>query len=152
MASLEQVSALMVEAASLDEDVAAVVRNGERNWVVRFEAVDVEVGCNAEGNRLVLVTTIGVPPPERRLAVLEAMMTYNFLVLDTGGVRMAMTGTDGEIVQMVDLGIDGLTARGLATILANMERKTLVWRGFVGAASADAAVALAAQETVTFQA
>jgi hypothetical protein len=152
MIDFEQVSALLVEAAELDDDVAMVVRNAEDNWIVRFEQVDIEIGCDVERERLVLVSTVGVPEPGRRMTVLEAMMAYNFLVIDTGGVRMAMTGTDGDIVQMVDIGLSGLTARDMAVALVNMAEKTQVWRAFIAAKGADVAAPPSLQETMTFQA
>jgi hypothetical protein len=86
----------------------------------------------------VLLTNIGVPNPERRLAVLEAVLVYNLLVLETGGVRIAMTATDGDMVQLVDLGIDDLTSRDLSNVITNLAGRALVWRAFISAAAADA--------------
>src|SRR5262245_15782731 len=109
-----RISELLVEAAALDDEIGAVAQTADDSWVVRFEGVDVEVGLDPESNQLVLVTTVGLPNPERRLAILEGLMAFNFLLRETGGVRMAMTGTDGDVVQMVDLGLSDLTAGTLA--------------------------------------
>src|SRR6185503_5079358 len=111
MIDFTQVSALIVEAVAFDDAVATVVRTADDSWVVRFETVDVEIGVDADRKRLILVTTLGVPAADRRLAVLEVLMAYNFLVRETGGVRVAMTGVAGDIVQMVDIGLDGLLPR-----------------------------------------
>jgi hypothetical protein len=125
-----KVTALLVDAATLDDDVDTVAQTAADGWAVRFEAVDIEVGLDTERDRIILVATIGVPVAERRLSTLETLMAYNFLVRETGGVRLAMTGTDGDVVQMVDIAIEGLTPRTLAVVLANMKEKTLVWRAF----------------------
>jgi hypothetical protein len=60
------------------------------------------------------------------------------LVLETGGVRMALTATDGDMVQLVDLGIDDATSRDLATVITNLAGRALVWRAFISAAPEDA--------------
>ena len=43
---------------------------------------------------------------------------------------MALAGPDGSAVQMVDLNIAELTPALLATVLANLVDRTLVWRAF----------------------
>ena len=88
MAEVDAVPAMIVEAAAFDDDIAMVVSAGENNWVVRFEAMDVEIELDPERRRLVLLTNIGVPNPERRLSILEAVLVFNLLVLETGGVRI----------------------------------------------------------------
>jgi Tir chaperone protein (CesT) family len=140
MAEVAQIPEMIVEAAAFDDDIAMVVGAGQNNWVVRFAAMDVEIQLDPERRRLVLLTNIGVPNPERRLAVLEAVLVFNLLVLETGGVRIAMTATDGDIVQLVDLGIDDLTSHDLATVITNLAGRALVWRAFISAAAEDAPV------------
>jgi hypothetical protein len=139
VAEVDQVPAMIVEAAAFDDDIAMVVATGDNNnWVVRFEAMDVEIELDPGRRRLILLTNIGVPNPERRLSILEAVLVFNLLVLETGGVRMALTATDGDMVQLVDLGIDELTSRDLATVITNLAGRALVWRAFISAAVADA--------------
>ena len=138
MAEVAQIPAMIVEAAAFDDDIAMVIGAGQNNWVVRFEAMDVEIQLDPERRRLVLLTNVGVPNPERRLAVLEAVLVFNLLVLETGGVRIAMTATDGDMVQLVDLGIDDLTSRDLSNVITNLAGRALVWRAFISAAVADA--------------
>jgi hypothetical protein len=53
---------------------------------------------------------------------------------------MAMTATDGDMVQLVDLGIDDLTSRDLSTVITNLAGRALVWRAFISAAAEDAPV------------
>jgi hypothetical protein len=138
MADAAQIPEMIVEAASFDDDVAVVVGAGQNNWVVRFEAMDVEIQLDPERRRLVLLTNIGAPNSERRLAILETVLVFNLLVLETGGVRIAMTATDGDMVQLVDLGIDDLTSRDLSNVITNLAGRALVWRAFISAAAADA--------------
>jgi hypothetical protein len=138
MADVAQIPEMIVEAATFDDDIAVVLGAGQNNWVVRFENMDVEIQLDPERRRLVLLTNLGVPNTERRLAVLEAVLVYNLLVLETGGVRIAMTATDGDMVQLVDLGIDDLTSRDLSNVITNLAGRALVWRSFISAATADA--------------
>ena len=48
-----------------------------------------------------------------------------------------MTATDGDMVQLVDLGIDDLTSRDLSNVITNLAGRALVWRAFISAATAD---------------
>jgi hypothetical protein len=137
MADVAQIPEMLVEAATFDDDIAVVLGAGQNNWVVRFENMDVEIQLDPERRRLVLLTNLGVPNTERRLAVLEAVLVYTLLVLETGGVRIAMTATDGDMVQLVDLGIDDLTSRDLSNVITNLAGRALVWRAFISAATAD---------------
>jgi len=131
MADLAQISALIVEAAGLDDEIAAVIGRANDSWIVRFQSIDIEIGVDDQRGRLILVTVLGAPDQQRRLAVIETLLAYNFLVRETGGVRIATNGVGGELVQMADIGIAGLSARDLVVVLTNMAEKTLAWRAFI---------------------
>lgn len=129
MLDKEKVEALIAETGGFDPQIAAIVQTGDGAWAVQYqEDLDVEIEMDEERDLLIILTVVGTPPASRRLELLEAMMAYNMLVQETGGVRMALTGTGGEAVQMLEVPFESLQAKDLATICANMVDKTLTWR------------------------
>ena len=91
MADVAQISDLIAEAGSLDENVATVLRTAGDSWVVRFETVDVEITTDDERNRMILATTVGLPASERRLSVLESLMMTTVVLLFEEQHRTAVT-------------------------------------------------------------
>lgn len=141
MMTLEQINALMGEVGPLDDAVVAVARVAEDSWVIRFEAVDVQAEYDAEGGRLMLSTTLGVSPSRRTLEVYETMLIYTSAWRETDGIRMALDGPGGELLQMADLHAEGLAAGTLVTVAVNLAERAMVWRGFVGRADPEGASA-----------
>ncbi len=77
-------------------------------------------------------------PFKSRIAeVYEAMLSYNLLWRATGGLRMALTGRGGTIVQLVDLAGDEINARQIATIAVNMADLTRIWRAYLETGGGD---------------
>jgi len=148
-----KVEALIAETGGLDPEIATIVQTDEDAWTVRYEdGLDVEIELDEARDQLIILTVVGTPPAARRLELLEAMMAYNMLVKETGGVRMALTGSGGEAVQMVEVPFAGLLAKDLATIFSNMADKTLTWRTLFVSDTESTSPAEQAGEAITFRA
>ena len=90
--------------------------------------------------RLLLQAEIGPAPEEQRTKLHAAMLSVSFLWRESGGLHMALAGSEGSAVLMADLAGDELTSQTLATVAGNMAERVLVWRG-IFANSADSAQA-----------
>lgn len=82
-------------------------------------------------HKLVLSITLSVPPSEQRLAVYEVMLAYNPLWEETGGVKMALAGSHGPIVQLFELSTTDLDLEALDTVLVNFVDKARMWRAAI---------------------
>jgi len=130
---------LMSEVGPLDDMILACIKTPDGAYAVRFEDVDVLVERDGDRDRIALSVEIGAPPPSRALEVYETLLSYNLLWRETGGVRMALTGRKGSVVQFVDLTGSEINPRSIATVAANLASLTEIWRAFLQSAGGDSA-------------
>jgi hypothetical protein len=130
---------LMGEVGPLDDMILACLKTPDGAYAIRFEQVDVLVERDEDRDRIALSVEIGAPPPSRALEVYETLLSYNLLWRETGGVRMALTGRKGSVVQFVDLTGNEINARSIATVAANLASLTDIWRGFLQSTGSEAA-------------
>jgi hypothetical protein len=130
MLDTEGIDRLLAEAGGLDDDILAVTKT-DGGWAIRFEDVDVLAEWDAQRSRLVMSTLIGTPPPERAAEVMEALLSYNALWNQTGGITMALTGPGGDALQFADLAGDAIAARQVAVVSVNLAERARIWRSFL---------------------
>jgi hypothetical protein len=132
MASRERIRELMEALGPSDEEIAAITQNGDDQWAVAFDEDTIVLLDFVEDQaKLVLSIDLGRPAPASRAAVYETMLNYNTLWPETGGVKMGLGGSDGELVQMFELNAADLDGERLRTVLEGFILKARMWRGFV---------------------
>lgn len=138
---------LMSDVGPLDDAILACLKTPDGAYAIRFEQVDVLVERDEDRDRIALSVEIGAPRPSNALEVYETLLSYNLLWRETGGVRMALTGRKGSVVQFVDLTGNEINPRSIATVAANLASLTEIWRAFLqspgGEAAAPAPIAAA---------
>lgn len=132
MTVLEEVQRT-IEALGPDNDaIAAIAQNGPAQWAVAFdEDTIITLDFVAEQKKLVLTIDLGRPEPGKRLAIYETLLSYNVLWPETGGVKMGVGGSGGEVVQMFELNAVDLDRERLQTVLEGFALKAQMWRRFV---------------------
>lgn len=130
---------LMSEVGPLDDAILACIKTPDGAYAIRFEEVDVLVERDDDRDRIALSVEIGAPRPSRALEVYETLLSYNMLWRETGGVRMALTGRKGSVVQFVDLTGGEINPRSIVTVAANLASLTEIWRAFLQSADGEAA-------------
>lgn len=135
----EALDRLVAEAGSHEEGILASVRTADGAHAIRFEDADVIAEWDGARNRLVLSSEIGSPPPGRAAHVYETLLSYNLLWRETGGLRMALTGPKGIVLQLVDLAGPEIEARTVAIVAANLAQRTVIWRAFLESEGSDVA-------------
>ncbi len=136
---------LMSEVGPLDETILACIKTPDGTYAIRFEEVDVLVERDGDRDRIALSVEIGAPQPTNALSVYETLLSYNLLWQETGGVRMALTGKGGNVVQFVDLTGTEINPTSIATVAVNLASLTEIWRAFLESEGSD----LAAPEPVS---
>jgi len=81
--------------------------------------------------RLVSTIPLGRVAPTRRLAVYEAMLTYNLLWRQTGGARLGLGGPEGEATLIHEIEAEHITVPALGAALGKACRIAGAWRRFV---------------------
>jgi len=127
---LEQIQEFLEQLGPACDDVASIAQIGDRTWAVAYDENTI-VALEFIPNRSVIVLTLdlGKPADDRRIEVYGAMLNFNALWRETGGVKTAMI--DGELFQHYDLAVADLTLGDLRNVLGNFVEKARVFRRFV---------------------
>eukprot|EP01037_Dinobryon_pediforme_P021554 gene21554-22449_t len=134
MSTVDTVRQLLADAAAQADIIDTVVEGeGARFEIGLTDNGSILVEFDPGSGRLMLTTAIGQPPAERRAEVLELLMSYNALWLETGGVRAASGGRDEPMLLMIDVFVFGLSADQIARLVENFAGRARLWSGFVTA-------------------
>ncbi len=128
---------LMGAVGPQDDAILAVVKTPDGAYAIRFEEIDVLVERDMDRDRIALSIELGVPRPTNALSVYETLLSYNMLWRETGGVRMALTGKGGAVVQFVDLTGAEINAVGIATVASNLASLSNIWLAFLESEGSD---------------
>jgi hypothetical protein len=129
--SIPDITAMMEEVGTMDDSIVACLKTPDDSYVIRFEDLDIFVEVEADRGRVVLSSEIGTPLRARAAEVYETMLSYNLLWRATGGLRMALTGRGGSMVQLVDLAGEEISARQIVTVAVNMADLTRIWQAYM---------------------
>jgi hypothetical protein len=70
-------------------------------------------------DRMVFSSEIGAVTDDQELPVYEALLCYNLLWKDTGGVKIGLAGPKGILIVTTELLLDGLTLMSFQEALTN---------------------------------
>jgi len=70
-------------------------------------------------DRMVFSSEIGTVADDQELPVYEALLCYNLLWKDTGGVKIGLAGPKGILIATTELLLDGLTLMTFQEALTN---------------------------------
>ncbi|MBS1196605.1 MAG: type secretion chaperone, CesT family [Proteobacteria bacterium] len=101
----------------------------DQTWHLVFdESTSVDVEYDDDGNRLMLTGDVGAVPSQSREKAFEALLRYNYLWTEHGGVRGALDGSAGNVVMMVEMTASGLDITRLCSVLQNFRAVVEGWR------------------------
>jgi len=129
MAGVEHIQYLMNEIGPLVDGIEAIQQDGDDHWEIAFdEDTILEVDFSDSARKLTFAIEVGKPEESNRLKAYETILTYNYLWQDTDGVRMALDGPGGNVVQLFDLFETDLDLSTLANVVENLVEKARSWR------------------------
>jgi hypothetical protein len=143
MASLEQLNALMAEIGPILELQEVTGFASQELWTLQVDDDTLLFADHdpAQG-RIVLSGEVATPRPAGKAAVHELLLQYNNQWKTTGGVRMALDGPDGAVIQICDIATADLDARTLAGTVRIFTDMLRAWRDMLNRDPADAPPAL----------
>ena len=125
------IAALLVEAGGKEESIDAVVEHDEFGWTVTFDdGATCVVRMASTPARLVLSGSVGQPAPDCMAELHALALSFNLLVHETGGCRIAR-GEDEELVLVQELSTDSLDEGDLAGHLMGFEVLRALWEHIV---------------------
>ena len=136
--NLERMQAMMEEIGPAMAEIEAVIQSEDKNWAIQFEDQSIIMLEWAERpDRIVLSSMLGIPSETMQLSVYEALLCYNLLWKDTGGVKMALAGPGGDLMLLYELYVDQLMLNELQVVISNFSSISHVWSVYVTGESQD---------------
>lgn len=131
MANTEYLQELMGKVGPLIDGIELIEQEGEDHWLIFFGEMSLHIDNDPEGRKLVFWTDLGEPTEENRHDVYDALLAYNALWTETGGVRMAIDQPGGSVLQVFDLFTLDLDVSTLVTVVENLLEKAEYWKGLI---------------------
>ena len=142
MSDIARIAQLMNELGPMIDDIEMIQQPEEFEWVVLFEDGTVlEITWDEPETKLTFSVVVanleaaaseGAEEDEDRIPeICTALLTYNFLWRETGGIRMALDHPDGNVLMLLDVFSGDLEVTTLAGISHNFVETARVWRDSV---------------------
>lgn len=138
LTTYDEISAMLAELGPELDFAAVSMFPSFQSWVIE---VDVEgddaitVDYDEASGKLYMSSTLCPAPKEQQLHLYNFLLQFNLAWSDSGGVRMALDGTDGNVVQLSDVVLHGLDHDTLKNALAQFTATTRAMRIAVGEAA-----------------
>ena len=130
--NLERMQAMMEEVGPAMAEIEAVIQSEDKNWAIQFEDQSIiMLEWSERPDRIVLSSMLGIPSEAMQLSVYEALLCYNLLWKDTGGVKMALAGPGGDLMLLYELYVDQLMLNDLQIVISNFSSISQVWSVYV---------------------
>jgi hypothetical protein len=130
--NLERMQAMMEEIGPAMAEIEAVIQSEDKKWAIQFEDQSIiMLEWTERPDRIVLSSMLGIPSETMQLSVYEALLCYNLLWKDTGGVKMALAGPGGDLMLLYELYVDQLMLNDLQIVISNFSSISQVWSVYV---------------------
>jgi hypothetical protein len=102
----------------------------DQAWCLVFDtSTRVDVDYDEHGDRLVLTANVATVEAHAQAKSFEALLRYNYLWTQHGGVRAALDGAPGNVVVMIETPASGLEISKLCSIVQGFRATVDGWRG-----------------------
>ena len=138
--TIEQIQQLMQELGPATPEIDAVVQTEEPSWAIQFADESIIVIEPAEEPaRLVMSAELGAAPEAGERKLYEALLSYNLLWRDNGGVKIGLAGPKGSLILNWELCLEGLTLMDLQAAMARFRKIAASWQHYVAKADSEPA-------------
>lgn len=128
MQNFERIDLLLQEIGPTSESILEIDRQSETYWEITLVGdVVIEMTYDTAQQKLALSSVVGLPALDDLLTVYRALLQFNSMREETGGVTMSL-GEDGFVQQAFELNIAVAEAPYLRAVLENFAEKVLTWR------------------------
>jgi hypothetical protein len=128
-----QLDLIIGELGPESADIHCVAATGPATWAVQFDndAV-VHLAWRLSPPRLELMTAVARLPAAADREVMRAILMFNFLSLDTGGVRMGLSAEDDTVFLIRDLPGPELSLSAVQDAMRAMAGLATQWARILG--------------------
>jgi hypothetical protein len=130
--TIEKIQQLIQELGPNMQDIDAIVQTEEPSWAIQFsDETIIIIEAVEEPARMVFSAELGNASETNQRAIYEALLCYNLMWRDTGGVKIGLAGPQGALIISTELCLEGLMLNDLQNSLTNFLKITRSWQGFV---------------------
>ena len=137
MQDFERIDLTMKEVGEHCDVIEEIIRIGEDRWELLIQP-DVEflAEFDRQQQSLVITAEVAIPAAKDLLPVYEALLQFNQMRAETGGVTMSLS-TEGIVEQSFRLNVAVLEPHVLQHVLENLAEKVLMWRSVLHVETSD---------------
>ena len=116
----DKIQDLISQIGPVFPDIDTVIQTEDPSWAIQFvDELVVMIEQLEHPDRMVFSSEIGTVADDQELPVYEALLCYNLLWKDTGGVKIGLAGPKGILIVTTELLLDGLTLMTFQEALTN---------------------------------
>ena len=116
----DKIQDLISQIGPVFPDIDAVIQTEDPSWAIQFvDELFVMIEQLEHPDRMVFSSEIGTVADDQELPIYEALLCYNLLWKDTGGVKIGLAGPKGILIVTTELLLDGLTLMTFQEALTN---------------------------------
>ncbi|MCG8693878.1 MAG: type III secretion system chaperone [Minwuiales bacterium] len=128
----ETVSEMLAELGPRLEVLEIAAWEEQLSWAIAVDGDTVlTLDYDAATAKLYIAAELGPPPQDRLPSTYDFLLRYNLCWAETDGVRMALDGPNGNVVQVFDISLHDLDSDKLGTVLPNFIALTRTMRAVV---------------------
>ncbi len=137
---VEQIQQLMQELGPVMPEIDAIVQTEEPSWAIQFSDESILVIEPAdEPPRLVMSSELGTAPESAERQLYEAMLSYNLMWRDSGGLKVGLAGPKGVLIISWEVSLDGMTLNELQSAISRFLKAASSWQRYVARAEGEPA-------------
>lgn len=135
---VEQIQLLMQELGPVMPEIDAIVQTEEPSWAIQFSDEHILVIEPAdEPPRLAMSSELGAAPDGTEKPLYEAMLSYNLMWRDSGGLKVGLAGPKGSLIISWEISLDGMTLVELQAAIARFMKAVASWQRYVARADVE---------------
>lgn len=116
----DKIQDLISQIGPVFPDIDAVIQTEDPSWAIQFvDELVVMIEQLEHPDRMVFSSEIGTVADDQELPIYEALLCYNLLWKETGGVKIGLAGPKGILIVTTELLLDGLTLMTFQEALTN---------------------------------
>ena len=97
--TIEKIQQLIQELGPNMQDIDAIVQTEEPSWAIQFsDETIIIIEAAEEPARMVFSAELGNASETNQRAIYEALLCYNLMWRDTGGVKIGLAGPQGALI------------------------------------------------------
>lgn len=136
--SIDNLNALLNELGPAASEVTLIEQISPTQWLIALDDFESAIALRIDQDTgvITLACELGRPQESEQFRIYEALLTYNGLAELHGGIRMALRGPGGMVLQEFDIHLQYLDLDLLRKLINDFAKKASAWEEIIESAEA----------------